>query len=403
MWKDAKVGFVLASNTLRRGNKKTTLFTIIVLALIFINFVFLPAMINGMQGIFVNTMTDYIYGSVTIEPLEDHTYITSADTLLKKIGSVTGVLAVTKRLGAGATITYKEKYVGSNIYGIIPEEEYQISKFHEVMREGDFLTEMSRDEIILGNYVSGEEGGPELLKGLGGVTTGTIVNVTYNNGVTKQYKVKGIFKGGSEVSDTVALVHFKELENILGVQGQDKASTIIVKTNSIGIEPQVKDELIYLGVKEKIETWQEKIKDILKDAMQIFSLLTISSRVVGMIIAVFVLFMMIYINTVNKRKQIGILKAIGITEQSIIYSRIFMSVFYAIGGIILGSIILFFLLFYFKENPIHFYETMSFSPVLVPSITIQALVSLLITSFFAGLIPAWLVTREPILKAIWGR
>lgn len=403
MLNNTKVGFFLASNTILRSNKKTALLTILVLMLIFVNLIFLHALVNGMQSLFIDVVTDYVYGDITIEPMEEKLYIESSDSLLKKINSINGVQASTKRLIAGGTITYKEKFVGVNILGIIPEQELSISKFHEVIKEGDFLSRLSSNEIVLGAYVSGEEEGPEILKGLGGIKAGTIVNVTYSNGITKQYKVKGIFKGGSEVSDTIALVNYKELESVLRIENKDKASSIIIKAADKENTAMIKQELLDLGVKEKIDTWQEKIKDTLKDAMRIFDMFTISSRIIGIIIAVFVLFIIIYIDTVNKRKQIGILKAIGISPESIVISRVFMSVFYTISGILLGGIFLFLLITYFNANPIKFYESMVIIPKIDYSIVFQGIVTLVITSIIAGLIPAWLVTREPILKAIWGR
>lgn len=403
MSNDLRVGFSLAINSLRRGNKKTTILTIIVLMLIFVNLVFLPALITGVMNVFVSTITDYVYGDITIEPLEGKAYISNANSIIKTINNINGVVAASKRLTAGATLTHKEKFTGANILGIIPEDEALVSKFEEVMKEGEFLSSMSRNEIVLGAYVSGEEGGPEILQGLGGIKTGTLINVTYSNGVSRDYKVKGIFKGGQEVSDTVALVHYKELESVLGVEGQDKASSILIKVEKTGMEPDIKNELISFGVKEDIQTWQDKVKDIIQDTLRIFDMLTITTRIVSFIIAIFVLFIIIYINTLNKRRQIGILKAIGITQKSIIISRMIMSIFYTISGLLVGGIVLALIIAYFNYNPIHFYESMYVIPKITSYYVIEGVIGLLITSLIAGFFPAWLVTREPILKAIWGR
>jgi len=403
MWDDIRVGFSLASNTIIRGNKRTTILTIIILMLIFVNLVFSPAVINGMSDIFTSTVMDYSYGNIIVEPAEDKAYINNAGSLLKKINSVNGVKTSTKRLITGATFEYKANFVGGNIFGIDPEEEILVSKFHTVLREGDFLTRMSRDEVVLGNYIAGEEGGPEILEDLGGVNAGTIINITYSNGVLKEYKVKGIHKGGQEISDTVALVHYKELESILGIEGEDKASNILIKIENMGEEEEIKQKLLGMGIKEDIFTWEEKIQDIIKEVLESFSMLTIITRIVSIIIAVFVLFIVIYINTLYRTKQIGILKAVGITSNSIIFSYILLSFFYTIAGILFGSILLAFIVFYFTQYPIQFYELMYLTPKVEISFILEGVISLFITALIAGFVPSWLVTKKKILEAIWAR
>jgi len=111
---------------------------------------------------------------------------------------------------------------------------------------------------------------------------------------------------------------------------------------------------------------------------------------------------LIYVNAINKRRQIGILKAIGIKENIVIISYILQALFYAISGIVLGSIIMFYFVEpYFIHHPLMF-------PIGDITLTIkefqvtQGVFGLLVAAFIAGLIPAWRAARENILKAIWG-
>lgn len=402
MLENVKVGFNISRSYLKRGNKKTTLFTVIVLSLVFVNLIFMPSMINGMLDVFVGAVTDYSYGDIVIEPQEQKIYINDADSILSKINNLNGVYAATKRLASGATLNYKQKYVGSNIIGINPDEETRVSKFSEIVKEGEFLTPLSTDEIMLGRLIAGKEGGPEIYDDLGGVEVGTIINVTYSNGVTKQYKVKGIHEAGPEVSDLIALVNYKELESVLGLEGQDKASTIVIKVQNDGDEPEIKQKLLETGIKENVYTWQEKIQDMIRDILKSFNLLNYLSRIVSLIIAAFIIFMILYINTINKKKQIGILKAIGITKGSIILSYIFISLFYVLMGIILGIILLQSIIIYLNIYPIQFYETITLSPKIDISAIIENAVCLMAIALVAGFIPAYMVTKQNILKTIWG-
>ncbi len=150
MLNDIKVGFVGAKSSIKRGNKKTTFFIIVVLALIFMNLIFLPALINGMIGFFVGMVQDYAFGNIVIEPAEDNTYINNADNVLQKVRSINGVRGAAKRLEIGASLRYKQKIVGANVLGLVPSEEEIVSKYPYIVSDGEFLGKLSRDEIMIG-------------------------------------------------------------------------------------------------------------------------------------------------------------------------------------------------------------------------------------------------------------
>ena len=122
MINDIRVGALIAYCSVKRGNKKTLIFIVFVLSLIFMNLVFLPSMIGGLLGLFTGFMQDYPYGDIVIEPTGDNTYINNADNVLKKVRAVEGVRAATKRLDVGASINHKQKVVGVTITGMLPTE-----------------------------------------------------------------------------------------------------------------------------------------------------------------------------------------------------------------------------------------------------------------------------------------
>jgi putative ABC transport system permease protein len=403
MLNDAKVGYTIASSSIRRGNKKTIFFIVFVLGLIFMNLVFLPALINGMMDLFVGLVKDYAYGNIVIEPAEDEAYINNADNVLKKVRSINGVTGAAKRLESGASLEYKEKLVGVSIQGLVPRDEEDVSSYPEIVSDGEFLGELSREEILIGAMIAGTGFGAEIYDNLGEVKVGSLINVTYANGVEKTYKVKGIITGTFELTDLNALIHYKELESVLGEDAQGKASSIVIRTDKEFEEAEIKDKIIDLGVKEKVFTWQEKSEALIKQALQSIGAIGIMSKVVSLIVGAALIFIIIYINTLNRKKEIGILKAIGITPSSIRISYVLLSLFYVSVGIILGLIMFFSIVFYLQANPLTFYETMEISPLIEIGPLIQSILIMMTMSVVAGFIPAWFVTRQDILKAIWGR
>lgn len=402
MINDIRVGALIAYCSVKRGNKKTLIFIVFVLSLIFMNLVFLPSMIGGLSGLFTGFMQDYPYGDIVIEPMGDNTYINNADNVLKKVRAVEGVRAATKRLDVGASINHKQKVVGVTITGMLPTEEYEISRYPYIISEGDFLSDLSRDEIIIGAMIAGTGFGSEIYDNLGEVRPGAFVDVTYSNGVKRTYKVKGIMEGKFEVVDLNALVHYKEIEDVYGLEGKE-ATSVVVRIDEQGTEAQIQDKIREAGVNEQIFTWADKSESLIRQAMQSMGAIDIMSKIVSLIVGAALVLIIIYINVLNRKKEIGILKAVGITPRSIVLSYAFLSTFYVSLGISAGLVLYLSLMLYFQANPVTFYETMQIRPTIDPVLLVQSIATMLTLSVIAGILPAWSVSRESILKAIWGR
>ena len=166
---------------------------------------------------------------------------------------------------------------------------------------------------------------------LGGVTAGDSVLVTFNNGVKRALKVKGILETGSFGVDRNGFVTLKEINQVYGIS--DTATSVLVKLSQNGEEERYKKILMEYGIAEKIRTFQEKGQGFVNDAIRSFEIINAISTMVSLVIAIVVIFIVIFINTINKRRQIGILKAIGINKKIIIYSYIIQVLIIATCGI----------------------------------------------------------------------
>jgi putative ABC transport system permease protein len=225
------------------------------------------------------------------------------------------------------------------------------------------------------------------------------VDVTFSNGVTKQFRVKGILYSGSASTDSNAFITRKDLVSVMGTS--DAANQILVKTRTTGNENAMRLTLMQYGVQEQIWTWQDKSADFLQSIVGSFDIINFISTIVSLIIAVVVIFIVIFINTVYRRKQIGILQAIGIDRTIIIKSYIFQALFICICGTLAGCALLAVVLQYLTTSPLVF-PGGPVAPVLEPALVAQAVLSLFIVSLIAGYVPSWLTTREDILSAIRG-
>lgn len=395
-----RVSAFLAWKAIQRGSRGTLALTIMIIALIFVNLVFLPSIISGVVVTFDAQSIDFDLGNLVIEPREGSQYIDDVTGLQKKVEQIPGITGTSPRITAGVTYFYRGRNAASTLYGINPEDERSVTRIAEYMTAGEFLSNGDTDAIVMGVTLAGregEEGGG--LPSLEGVGVGDSVEVAYPNGETRTYRVKGLFETQSFGVDTAAFVTAREMEGVLGLR--DQASIILVKTEENGREEEYKMEILSYGVQEEVRTFREKSGGFVDQAIQSFNIINAISTLVSLIIAIVVVFIVIFINTVNRRRQIGILKAIGIDQQIIINSYVLQVLFITAVGALVGIGLNAGVTTYLTAYPLVFPGGPVY-PDVEASAILRSIASLFGVSVVAGYIPAWQIAREDILTAIRG-
>ena len=256
MLEKARVSFFLASRSIIRGNKGITIFTVFVLTLIFVQLVLFSTILAGVTAQFNKLLVDFQTGDVVIEPREEQRYIEDASALQKKIESLPEVTGTSARLKSSGSFRYKEKEMGATVYGVNPTEESFVTGLEGAMISGEFLSKPDRGEIILGREVSGGFGGLMESRSLGGVEVGDRVEVTIQ-GRTKEFRVKGIYSTLFFMIDAGAYITRADMEEMLGIQNQDLAQEIAVRTIPGTDETVTREKLFSLGIGENVRTWRE--------------------------------------------------------------------------------------------------------------------------------------------------
>jgi putative ABC transport system permease protein len=394
-----KTGLFLGYKSLKRESKKTTILTIILMSIVVINLAFLPSIISGVGQTFIDSSVDYSYGNLFIAPREGEDVIKNTTSVLKKIENLPGVEGVSSRYNIGATIKYKDKSLGVNVNSIDPEREKSVSKFHKKLISGSFLTENDFDKTVIGYSIAGNKEGGDLADSLGGVEVGEKVEIIYSNGVARNYTLKGIFEGDMAAVDWFVFVSKKEMESV--INQEDTSTGILVKISEQGKEEEYRTQLLMSGIKGEVKTWNEKIEGVVEDILNSLGFLNFITFAISLFIALVALFIVTYINIANKKRQIGILKAIGITQEAIVSSYVFKSLFYTFIGIFVGGIFSVIIITYLNVNPLPF-PTGDLRPVIKVSQILLALLFLSITAVFSGFFPSWRITNKSILEQIWG-
>jgi len=397
-----QVSLYLAVRAIKRGNRSTLALTILIIALVVVLMNFLGMIISGVVTLYNDQMIDYQYGHVTIEPRDKETSIANANSLVERLRRIPGVIGVTAHQSTGTTITNPRngKFQTKALIAFDPDDEADVTKYQAAIIDGDNLAQGDTDQILIGTLLAGnEDESQDRLPSLGGVKVGDRVRVEYGNGVVKMYKVKGIYESLGALIDSSAFITRDELDTVMGTE--DTASEILVRGTSSYNSLQLKYTIMEYGIGEKVKTWDEKGKGILGDAISSLNLIKNIMTVVALVVASVVVFIVTYINIINRRKQIGIMKAIGIRKQVIVGSYLIQVLFQCACGVVTGILMLNGISILLTVHRIRF--PMGY---LIPEVDYGSvgfsLVLLCLVSLLSAYIPAHQVADEEILDAMRG-
>jgi len=400
-----KASLFLAYKTIARGSKGTLIMTILIMTLAYVNLIFISSIFGGIVEAINEQYIDNLYGNIVITPASDEIYIENKQT--SSINHIPGIVAISAHYINDALISYDEYKDGNNIQqgkwkikSVNVEDEKRVTAISNSIISGEYLDDKDRDKIVIGKEIAGGQGGDLDYLSLGGVLVGDKIDVKFSNNIKRTYTIKGIFSTKNNQADQMAFITRKEMESVLGVH--NLSSEIIIKTTEKGQEEQYIKQIRQSGFyDEEIRTW-EQLTGFTSSASKSFTMISIILGAIGTVVAGITIFIIIFVSIVNKRKQIGILKAIGMKESTIILSFVMQAVFYAIIGILLGiSIILFIIRPFFVDNPLDFPVGWVSLKITFDIIKISN-ISLMVAALIGGFIPAFRGTRESILDSIWG-
>jgi putative ABC transport system permease protein len=405
---DIKTAVFIAYKAITKSHKSTVALIIFILSLSFFNLMFVSGILSGFSDGIIRSMIDTTTAHIIVMPQEEPTrkdFILDQSSVRAQIRTIPGVVAAVRHYKLGSSVAYdkekngKFKYVSAPVISVTQSEEKEVLTVYKNIVSGEFPDDLKNDEIVMGANLTGGFGTKQT-SDLGGAIVGDEVQMTYSNGITRTYTIKGIYKLTMGGSGNTVFISTKEAESVLSTY--NNASEIMVK---VDLTKNTLDEYVnQIGAMTpnlKIEDYTNRLSTvgIIIDA---FNIISVIISIISIIVVAITIFVMIYVNAVSKRRQIGILKAIGIKESIIELSYIIQSLFYAILGVIAGLIIIFWLAVPFltvRPIPMPFGNASLVYTSLGIFINIT---SLIIAGIFAGFIPAKIVARENILKSIWG-
>ena len=430
-----RLGFFLAIRQVTRTSKWTTGLIVFIMMLTFFNLVatsgFLVGIVEGSSRGFKEQWT----GDLMIVNRNEKQYIEHTSEIESVLSSFPQIESYTKRITAGAKIeanwwekrTEEDANVVSNqIAGINPVTEDETTHLSKALVEGEWLKPDDARGIIIGSgYLKEYSRVADLVSLLHDVHPGTVVRVTVSgkksainpeqelsvtedtttsSSVTQDFIVRGIINSKVQFVSSRAYILESELKKMLGKSDGDVSEISIVMQK--GIDPYVvKTPLMQNGFGEyaKINTAEEGAPEFLVNIKLFFSIIGTILGSVSVVVALITIFIIIYINALTRRRQIGIMKGIGVTEFAVEFSYICQAMFYVLIGSVAALIIIFAALKPYLD--IHPIDTPFATIVLVaePASVAYKFLLVMLVSLFAGYLPARLIVKKNTLNAILGR
>ena len=414
MSQSIRLGFFLAIRQVKRASVWTTALIVFVMTLTFLNLVVVSGILVGLIQGAVEANKEFYTSDIIISTLDKKDYIEQSPQVLSIIRSMPEAEKVSARYLSSGTVEANYKTAtreeeidsaGASFAGIDPVAENNLTNISRFVIDGEYLEPDDYDKILLGSYLLTEYFPVETASfpTLDNVKVGDKVRITIN-GSKREMTVKGIIK--SKVDELSYRVYFvdKQFRDLIG-RTDYNVGEVSVQLKP-GTDPVVfKEALLRAGVGEfaRVQTFEDAQPKFLQDIKDTFALLGNMISSIGLVVASITIFIVIFINAITRRKFIGILKGIGVSGQTIEYSYIFQSFFYAVSGSFIGLLILYgFLEPFITAHPINF----PFSDgILVAPVngTMLKIGILVLTTIIAGYIPARMIVRKNTLDSILGR
>lgn len=290
----------------KRKEKFISLISIISVMGIAIGVAALIVVIAVMAG-FDNELRDRIIGNhahITIasyKGIDNNQY----DNITKKITNIPHVQGASPYVQGQVLVKGEDRFFAVSLKGIHPKTEAQVTKIDRYLLKGD-IDNLNQDGVIIGR---------ELAFYLGlGLDSNLIAYSPFSG--SRNLKVIGIFHSGMYDYDmNLIFTNLKTAQGILGLDNQ--VSAIAVKLDNIYLVDKVKEQLSrVLGFDYSLKTWTE-INPNFFAALRLEKLTMFIILTLVILVASFNIISTLIVMVVEKTKDIGILKALGMNSRRV--------------------------------------------------------------------------------------
>jgi lipoprotein-releasing system permease protein len=302
----------------KRKEKFLSLISFISVAGVAIGVCALIVVIAVMTG-FDRDLRDRIVGNyshITVSAYQQIPYA-EYEALEKRIRQNPHVVAASPFIQGQVLIEQDGRYMALGVKGIEPQKERQVTRIRELLVKGSY------EALMPGTVIIGKE-----LASLYGLNVGSDLKLITPKGEHSSLKVVGVFASGMYDYDlNLLIVQLQTAQKLLGMN--NSISAVAVKIDNIYNAPKVKRELEgAVGYEFFLRTWIESNANFFA-ALKLEKLTMFIILTLVILVASFNVVSTLIVMVVEKTKDVGILKSLGMNSAAI--RRIF-----TLEGLIIG-------------------------------------------------------------------
>ena len=345
--------------------------------------------VTAVMSGFSRDLRDKIIGNFAHIVVSNNAGIEDPQDLIKQLKSISDIQGVTPFIDGQALVRQDKSIFGVKIRGIDPQSVIGVSKIGEYLIYGD-LSQLDPEAALVGK---------ELAKVLG-----SKISLQVSKHEVHDLDIRGVFSSGMYEYDSEFV--FLHLDKVKKMLDQDKVTGIAIKLNNLEKAGSVKEEIQrLLGYSYRVSTWMELNANFFA-ALKLEKITMFIMLCLIILVAAFNIISTLIVMVVQKTKDIGILKAIGMSRSQV--RRIFTYEGLAIGfvgiglGIGLGWLLCFLLARYqFVKLPadVYYLDHLPVYLSLWPDVTFIIIAALLIT-IFSTIYPALRAGRLNPVEAL---
>jgi len=266
----------------------------------------------------------------------------SIDAILRNDSSIK---TYSPRFETYALLSGDEKAVGSLIAGIVPSREKTLSKLQESLIKGAYLSDNDTNAIYMGSELA-----KRLKVDVGSQIAMVGSSIDYSI-AADLFTIKGIFKTGLfEFDSQSAFVNKSYLDTVMLSDNIASYFTLNFHNND-RIDSMTASLQASLPVEYEAVNWKTLLSALVQ-AMLVDSIFNYISISIFFLVIFFVIMIFSYVNIYTRAREIGLLRALGLTSKDI-FGMLFVEILIlATISIVVGTIIGASIAYYYELHPI---------------------------------------------------
>jgi putative ABC transport system permease protein len=302
--------------------------------------------LEGFRNTFIEGETGW-QGDIILRPQENDENLNNIERVESKLKEIPEIAGYGIRSGVAGVVKQGEKWVYPfSILGIDMGQERGLTALDVKIVEGDFFDrKMPPQDVVIGfllaDALSGYNFDGKYAK------IGDKITLFYPPGEYKEYRIRGIIDAKTFFPNWSLFMEKDEIERLPSAQSN---SSLVIRLNDPEETSRVKALLESKNLGVTVRTWQEEASYARDITDAISSITKIIDKFLLLIVFV-VIAIVFYIDIMQRKRQMGILKSMGASNAFVVSIFIVQSAGYFLAAFGLGLAVFLTLYWYMAAHP----------------------------------------------------